>query len=153
MYSYGKSIYLTQKPNYGASYIDLINKDSNETELILSWVSLGEPYAQTLLDMGKSLEEGYDSHYILVRNKQASKEFFAEEEIYEYMKEAGGQYYPVQDDKEPVEGDEIAVFRSDQVLPRYVVRYSTKGEKMNPFKFDRVMNILIQRNNTSIGAF
>jgi hypothetical protein len=135
--SYGKAIYLTQKPNYGASYVQQVNKDSNENELLLCWASLGDPFAQTKLDMGRSLEQGYDSHYILVKNKPASKDFFQEEEVFEYMKTSGDLYYPVQDAQEGIDGDEIALFRSDQVLPRYVVRYSTKGEKLGSFKFDK----------------
>ena len=54
---------------------------------------------------GKECKEGYDSHYVLVSERQ--------------------RYQPISKIDEEITGDELVAFSQYQVLPRYIIYYST----------------------------
>lgn len=69
------------------------------------------------------------THHTLVKKKLASKAVCKTENDYNSV--AGlTTYFPVQAGEE-VEGDEIVVFDSAQVLPRYVVHYSIHQKQIS----------------------
>lgn len=94
---YGKGMYFTQLPNYGEFYINNCLSEHGESfSLVLSWILMGRPYPVTAKMDGMGLVPGYDSHFCLVNG-----------------------FSPCLDGEE-ASGDEIVIFRSAQVLPRYV---------------------------------
>lgn len=124
---YGKGIYLTQQPKYGEHYTDLKKKENGQFELLLCWVLLGHPYAQNVVTIGSPCKDGYDSHYVLVTKKKADSSFCQNNSDFLAVKNLD-QFFPVIDEKqESVQGDEIVVFQSEQVLPRFVVKYTVSS--------------------------
>jgi len=120
---YGKGIYLTQKPSYGEYYANNIKGSS----LVLCWVLLGSPFPLTKVKYGGDLTPGYTSHYVLVKKKKMAVGLCQSNKDFDLL--AGvTNYFPVEAN-EKAEGDEIVVFRSEQVLPRYIVHY-TVGPKI-----------------------
>jgi len=121
---YGKAIYLTQEPSYGSYYTSQKAKEEGAFELLLCWAVIGRPYAVTKVELGRPKEEGYDSHYIVVRHKPPTRDIFVEEKDFKALEHAGEQHYPIRSfEEEKVEGDELAIFDSDQTLPRFIVSY------------------------------
>lgn len=94
---YGRGVYFTQLPNYGEFYINNCLSEHGESfSLVLSWVLMGRPYPVTAKMDGASLKEGFDSHFCLVKG-----------------------FAPCGETEDPT-GDEIVIFRTAQILPRYV---------------------------------
>jgi hypothetical protein len=77
--------------------------------------------------MGSNCEPGFTSHYAVVANKQLSRQLCATDEDYATLQNTTN-YYPVETN-EQAQGDEIVVFRSEQVLPRFIVNYIVKVSK------------------------
>lgn len=126
---FGKGIYMTQLPKYGQYYIKLKDTDEGQFEMLLCWTLLGNPFAQTKVAMGKPAEKGYDSHYVLVKKKAADTSFCASDSDYKAISKFE-QFYPIDEsDFGQEQGDEICVFDSAQVLPRYIVKYSVSKNK------------------------
>ena len=59
--------------------------------------------------MGSPCKKGYNSHYVLVKNDDKTKSL---------------DYQPCNPETDVAEYDEVVVFDSDQVLPRYLVYYT-----------------------------
>lgn len=94
---YGQGIYFTQLPNYGEFYINNCLSEHGESfSLVLSWVLMGRPFPVTAKMDGVECMPGYDSHFCLVKG-----------------------FAPCAEVDDPT-GDEIVIFRSAQVLPRYI---------------------------------
>jgi len=115
---FGRGIYFTQFPSYGDIYSSSINQKKSvegdaieSTPLLLSWVLMGKvfPVIESPTDrsnfLGKRLVEGFDSHYVLVKN-------------------AGNRtmFVPCASNESP-DYDEIIVSDPSQILPRYIVYY------------------------------
>ena len=119
----GRGFYLTQYPKYGDYYLNLKRKENAAAGggiggngaggegmpnlLLLSWVLMGRAYPVIESPMGpeslhgQPCRPGYDSHYAVV---------------------SAPNYHPAKLG-EKVAADELVVFRSEQVLPRYIVYY------------------------------
>jgi hypothetical protein len=67
---------------------------------------MGKPWAMTKKDVGCSCQPGYTSHYTVVGNN--------------FLPVASGQN---------IRGDEIVIFDSSHVLPRYILKYSINTAK------------------------
>lgn len=95
---FGKGIYLTQAPSYGADYC---KKDNS---LLLSWALLGIPYPviEDALVLRTKVER-YDSHFVIIdkRWKRPCKPADAKMGTY----------------------DEIVLFDKRQALPRYIFHF------------------------------
>jgi hypothetical protein len=64
---------------------------------------------------GKPCKEGFDSHYVLVKDKQPQNKMSLD-------------YQPCDPSVDVPDYDEVVVFNRDQVLPRYLVYYSRISE-------------------------
>lgn len=120
---FGKGIYFTQFPSYGASYA------RSTSCLLLSWVLMGRAYPvieepllkvspgeRTLL--GSSCKPGFHSHYVVVKQK-------------------GPTFLPcppqnAEGGAETPDYDEVVVFKRHQILPRYVVYFHRSGDAPPP---------------------
>lgn len=94
--------------------------------------------------MGTQCESGYTSHYTLVTKKKASREICSSKNDFEQI-EGLTNFFPVLANEvlnnlkfyfklltkfqKEIQGDEIAVFESAHVLPRFVVSYSVHKDK------------------------
>ena len=124
---FGRGIYFTQFPSYGDLYsgkvqASLSQEQEDEGEegkkggeessiMMMSWVLMGnvypvveDPFKKPNL-LGKPLKEGFDSHYVLVKNAGNATTFV-----------------PCGLDESP-DYDEIVISDPAQILPRYVVYY------------------------------
>ena len=63
------------------------------------------------------------SHYIVVAKKTLKSNLCSTKE--DFLLEGVTNYFPVEQG-EQAEGDEIVVFSTDQVLPRYIVHYTVQ---------------------------
>lgn len=138
---FGKGLYFTQFPSYGAKYAKEKIKDEDGKEiqvagncLLFSWVLMGRAYpvietpstdrrdaVRTLLNKGKR-ERGklcmFDLFHSIVCLKIGLKDGF--DSHYAVVKSAGSMaYIPCKADQTP-DYDEICVFKKQQVLPRYI---------------------------------
>ena len=123
-------------------------KANGSFSLLLSWVLIGRPHPVTKVyllslvflllfsfspslyylihclqvQIASPLKPGYTSHFSLVKLKRAS-ESLCESSV--DFKSVDGllSYFPISGQEE-VEGDEIIIFKSAQVLPRFIVHYS-----------------------------
>jgi len=112
---------------YGEYYVETVKeKKEGSFSLLLCWVLLGRPYACTKVAMGCEPTPGHTSHYVVVTKKNSDPSFFRSKSEFKDFKNFAN-YFPVAGD-EPAHGDEIVVFRSEQVLPRYILHY-TLGKK------------------------
>lgn len=103
---YGNGFYFTQMPSYCEYYIEKLRQPGKTSQMILSWVILGKVFPVTDFSLvGKPCVTGYDSHYALVK-----------------------QFSVVDASKSP-NGDEIVVFDEAQILPRYVVHFSSTSRE------------------------
>eukprot|EP00026_Physarum_polycephalum_P004350 Phypoly_transcript_04368.p1 GENE.Phypoly_transcript_04368~~Phypoly_transcript_04368.p1 ORF type:complete len:628 (+),score=75.61 Phypoly_transcript_04368:157-2040(+) len=118
---FGKGIYFTQKPSYGELYANSLGPAKGKASLLLCWVLLGRPWPVTKVKMSTSCMPNHTSHYVVVSNKMISQAVCADED-YDTLKNTTN-YYPVEEN-ESAQGDEIVVFRSEQVLPRFIVNYT-----------------------------
>jgi hypothetical protein len=83
--------------------------------------------------MGRPCEKGYTSHYTLVTRKAATREICATKSDFDSV--AGLQnFFPVKSSGEEIQGDELAVFDSCHVLPRYIVHYSVDKDPHDKFR-------------------
>ncbi len=99
---FGKGIYLTQAPKYGQYYANNLQKEGNFS-LLLCWTLLGKPFPviDDKVKRGKNCEQGFTSHYTVVNDK--------------FVPFSGN---------EKIHGDEVVIFQSDHILPRFIVKYS-----------------------------
>jgi hypothetical protein len=68
-----------------------------------------------------------------VTKKPAARKACATQDDFEYV-QGMNNYFPVQEEGEEVQGDEIGVFDPAHVLPRYVVRYTVTQDPNKTFK-------------------
>lgn len=74
------------------------------------------------VQLGTPVASGFTSHYTLVRKKRASPEVCRTEQDFAKVKGIN-TFFPIVKGEE-IQGDEIVVFESAHVLPRFVVHYS-----------------------------
>ncbi|KAL0482080.1 MAPKKK protein [Acrasis kona] len=138
---YGKAIYMTQEPSYGSYYTSQKAKEEGEFELLLCWATIGRPYAVTKVELGRPQEEGYDSHYVVVRHRQPVRDVFVHEADFKKLENNGEAHYPIRNfEEEKVQGDEIAIFDSDQALPRFIVSYKVLQNNLKSTASNRDSN-------------
>lgn len=100
---FGKGIYLTQAPKYGQYYVNHCQQKEGNFSLLLCWTLLGKPFpvVDAQVKRGKNCEPGFTSHYTVVNEN--------------FVPFSG---------KEKIHGDELVIFESDYILPRFIVKYS-----------------------------
>ena len=111
---FGAGIYFSTFPMYCSSY----QKDPREATgaqgaicFLASWVLLGHPFlkkcAETSNGRSCGLQDGYDSHYALVRQGNS------------IFDPATGEVF--EDERGMPDGDEIVIFEPDHILPQFVI--------------------------------
>jgi hypothetical protein len=78
------------------------------------------------VQVGGKLQDGHTSHYTLVKKKHASRNICQSGNDFEQI-EGLITFFPTECGEE-AEGDEIVLFNSAHVLPRYIVHYSTVSD-------------------------
>ena len=142
---FGKGLYFTQFMSYGdqySKYRQRAKKLKSGLPLILSWVIMGIHYSQIsflnlILNLGnpypviehpstlnpnsllgKPCKAGYDSHYVLVKQKEPNSMV----------------YLPCDPADVIPDYDEIVIFNPNQILPRYLIYYSTTNTETIPLR-------------------
>jgi hypothetical protein len=130
---FGKGLYLTQQPKYGEHYAQQFREKHSTSKfcLVLCWALVGRPWAATKVAIGSSREPNYTSHFSLVTKKPVHPECCATAEDFERLRGATN-YFPVTTPGEEIQGDEIVLFNSSHVFPRYVVHYTVERDKGGP---------------------
>jgi len=118
---YGKGIYLTQLPLYGEYYANNLKFADSKSTLLLCWVLLGRPEAATKVHMDDTMPQSCTSRYVMVKKKALTREICETDSDFEHL-DGVYTYLPITEN-ESAEGDEIVVFKTEQVLPRYIVHY------------------------------
>ena len=112
---FGKGIYNT-------SYAEYAHRVYSDGTILFNWVAFFSAYPVTHPDMSKlqggSNYSNYDAHYTLIvpRNPDNPNEVV---------------YFPLTDTQDPTY-DELVVFDSSHVLPRYLVTLAPEGPNLTP---------------------
>ena len=112
---FGKGIYNT-------SYAEYAHRVYSDGTILFNWVAFFSAYPVTHPDMSKlqggSNYSNYDAHYTLIvpRNPDNPNEVV---------------YFPLTDTQDPTY-DELVVFDSSHVLPRYLVTLTPEGPNLKP---------------------
>lgn len=108
---FGNGTYFTQFIGYGDKYSRFRQTFfSGKIPLIMSFAMLGNPFPVTeRMDQSK-LVEGYDSHYVLLKQSKGKM-----------------SYLPLESADEIPDYDEIVIFNPDQILPRYLLFIDQKS--------------------------